>query len=703
MIEFDYLITRRDGDHEEKFAPAGIPQRLDNLVYIEGPNSSGKSTLLNIIALGLHGLRNKRINSALTEKLKSLCVADHQKISFKLRISNKDDSLALLAEKSNKDNPEIDLFEVSSDGKKRMTPELFEKKYNLIYDIPDNPTQRLHHLILDLKESQILYGNNIGMLKQDLRRIIGEIKEARDPGRIKTLEGELDEIGERKKSSALNGEKLEKQVNLIEEYTYERFYREYKEKCDMFQEDLKGLEKQERRVKIGKERTVVKINSTVKEAKETMREMEEIFASVGSSLKTTLKEKSFLKIYEKINLRQALTDLEFDDRLKECISQFKIDLHQQQSTLSQSDSSKESEVVQALLHVLDRFKGFKGELPGFGKSVQEFISALEIAAEKHEDVLARKEEIRLAEEDLERLDVLRMVFQKELFPKLRTIKKIDPAKDEPQEEETSIEDDKADIVTKLEKCQRAFEYYDALYAKKGKPSAQEIRTRAGRDWNAYEAFKEEQLKRAIDDWRGKLAGVISDQKGLENTYLLLSHELDRLKSKKPHQYQNDIEELKVLFDKVNSLDAKVRGSYCDYIEQIIRKQIPHQPSAEQKAYNDAVFSFLGARLGKFFHIHDEYTATKVDLAKGTIHTKEGKLIHLTDMGTGQSQSAYLKGLLNSSDKRKIIAMFDEVAMMDSRSLEPIYKKFRELYDSGKLLAGIVVQRGEKIKATSIVE
>jgi ABC-type transport system involved in cytochrome c biogenesis ATPase subunit len=71
MIEFDYTLERDyaiSGDNKTEkrvFRPSGIPTQLDNLVYIEGPNACGKSTLLNIIALGLHGLKKESLNPAL--------------------------------------------------------------------------------------------------------------------------------------------------------------------------------------------------------------------------------------------------------------------------------------------------------------------------------------------------------------------------------------------------------------------------------------------------------------------------------------------------------------------------------------------------------------------------------------------------------------------------------------------------------------
>lgn len=87
--------------------------------------------------------------------------------------------------------------------------------------------------------------------------------------------------------------------------------------------------------------------------------------------------------------------------------------------------------------------------------------------------------------------------------------------------------------------------------------------------------------------------------------------------------------------------------------------------------------------------------------KGTIHTEEGRIIRLADMGTGQGQNAYLMGLLNISDNRKIIALFDEVAMMDNKALFPIFTKLKELYEKDKLLLGIIVQMGNEMKIEEI--
>jgi len=72
-------------------------------------------------------------------------------------------------------------------------------------------------------------------------------------------------------------------------------------------------------------------------------------------------------------------------------------------------------------------------------------------------------------------------------------------------------------------------------------------------------------------------------------------------------------------------------------------------------------------------------------------TEEGKRISFDDMGTGQSQSAYLSSILNVNDRRKMIVLLDEVAMMDKTSLKPVFDMMRSLYRQGKLVMGLVVQ------------
>src|SRR2546428_12499733 len=144
MIEYDYRLQRNEGDELKTYAPAGIPTALQNLVLIEGPNSLGKSTLLNLLALAFYALKTDKVNVSLKHRIRDLIEAEHQKLRFSVKVSDRDGAELLIATKDAFDKQEIVVRE-NRDGKERiLTSDAFQRKYNLIYDIPDNPIERLN-------------------------------------------------------------------------------------------------------------------------------------------------------------------------------------------------------------------------------------------------------------------------------------------------------------------------------------------------------------------------------------------------------------------------------------------------------------------------------------------------------------------------------------------------------------------------------
>ena len=91
MLKYNYTIIRDEGDVTKTYVPNEIPIELPSVVHIQGPNSSGKSTLLNILALGLfaHKLKQDEMPLSLREKLDGLINSDHQKLTFEFEIFNK--------------------------------------------------------------------------------------------------------------------------------------------------------------------------------------------------------------------------------------------------------------------------------------------------------------------------------------------------------------------------------------------------------------------------------------------------------------------------------------------------------------------------------------------------------------------------------------------------------------------------------------
>jgi exonuclease SbcC len=195
------------------------------VVCIEGPNSSGKSTLLNIIALGLFGTKSSRINPILQSKMHSLLDSSHQKLKFSFEIISGDKNLSLKSEKADLDGTEIVVKE-STGGKpyKPLSFENFEKGYNLVYDIPNNPTERLSELLKELKEEQLQYGNRFKDFGFFLRTTITQISNSRDPKRLKDVKSKLADARSKKRKIDEELPRLQTFLDSLEKSAYIRYY-----------------------------------------------------------------------------------------------------------------------------------------------------------------------------------------------------------------------------------------------------------------------------------------------------------------------------------------------------------------------------------------------------------------------------------------------------------------------------------------------
>mgnify|MGYP007064288583 FL=1 len=85
----------------------------------------------------------------------------------------------------------------------------------------------------------------------------------------------------------------------------------------------------------------------------------------------------------------------------------------------------------------------------------------------------------------------------------------------------------------------------------------------------------------------------------------------------------------------------------------------------------------------------------VDIVNEVIKTTTGKEINFDYLSTGHSQSSYLTTRLGMVDSKKVIALFDEVAMMDENSLSPVISLIKSKFQDGSLIGSIIVQRAEK--------
>jgi exonuclease SbcC len=360
---------------------------------------------------------------------------------------------------------------------------------------------------------------------------------------------------------------------------------------------------------------------------------------------------------------------------------------------------EEAKVYSDLIEFLNHYRSSKVIIPGIDKTVDEFVEILEEHNKKYRTLKSFSDAV---ESSLVQLENLR-TFKSNIEQTCTELIKIKESSDDCSEYE-SDDDDFDKEAERLDNLTKSLEtdcdYYEHECHNRGilddDVEERYLDLSSLDEITPFTLYSDSQLKDSINMQRKEVTQLAKTITSQEDSLKLLSSDLKRMEKQEPHKYQDRLSDIDSLFNKTMKLESTIGKEFNGYINNIINKSKTEKITEIEKKYYNQVAEYLGRKVGFVRHIENEYKVEKIDLINGEIITDKNKIIKLTDMGTGQSQSAYLTGLLNTDDSRKIIAIFDEVAMMDETSLEPIYKKFSDLNKKGKLICGIVVQKAESV-------
>lgn len=710
MIEFDYLLERDEHDEKKVYMADNIKSPLPNIVYIEGPNSSGKSALLHILALSMHGLKNETINQSLLNKMRPLIESEYQRLKFDVCITNNDGTLKLLSTKKDFDKSEIEIREIKNGHKRILGPELFKQEYELIYDIPDNPTERLTQLSKEIVELQRDYGHNVSMLSGHILETIREIRSGFDPEKLHNLEVQLEQLKINIKKEKENYEKHNSSLDILEKYTISKYLLHYSEMVENTQIKLKDFEIKTKGKNRKRSNEDERLKTLERTAQKKVEQLNGDYVNISSLLKIILPKEEYnhLNVWERISIQNSLVDLEFDKNLITETVYFENVLRRM---LEKKDEKAftEAEVYKNLINILENYKNTTVIIPGVDKNISEFLSILKAANKKNEKIINLVENVEKTQKLLDSLREQCNIIESTIFEAIKKLRAQLSIESENSDNTPIISEGFNSTLTKeikyyeekekiyLKQClkkginvENIFEVYDNLESEYG---------------ILYNCYTEEQLNDKIKELETSISTAEITIDNLEKRELIQCNEIDKLKGKKPHKYQSQLNTLNKLLPISQKLQQKLLVDYGKYISLITENKRSDFEKQKNKnpeliTYFESISKYLANRVEAVRYIDKTYDLESVDLLNEVLLTKNGKIIRLSDMGTGQSQSAFLLGLLNKSHKKPIIALFDEVAMMDTASLEPIYHKFNDLYNRGLLLVGVVVQKGDHIKIES---
>jgi len=708
MIKVDYLIERDEKNETVSFSPEIIPIEMDNLTYIQAPNSSGKSTLLNIIALAFFGqkLPDDELDSSLRNNINALTNSNHQKIKFNIEMDNEILGEKLISKKENFKGKDISVRKLKDGKNKPISADNFRNEYKLIYDIPSNPLDRLPTLLNSIKYNQRDALHKLKQLNEKLKGIIKEIQDGKNPETIQRLKDNIKKYSASLSNTEEQYKTKEDRFLLISKYYYSRFLKTSTDEKERIKNRINEVEKKGRIIKRKRSGAYKKhkdkldlLNKNISNAEAIFNETKQILPGIIDKA-----HKNRLKLWVESSIHDEIIRSDFFDSIREQSIFLKNNI-EEQILLIRKNSSQDLEMVKlikSLIMILTEYTTDELTIPVINLPVTEFITSLNNDLKKYKETTVKIQNLDNCKCLLDNL----LTAVNQGIKHRKTIDTIKEGMSSEEFDELSHEnelnglqlnlDDISNRISDLEKntIREGFDPETVIheYDKLKKKS----------ELDAFEFYGEEAIIEHLEKSNKEIKEIKTDCRKLSKLINDKEEDLIKLEKKKPHKYQNSFDKILQLQKHTFQLGQRIE-LFNNYIDRIIKKEMKYSSmDNDEQEYSVIVGRYFAKKVDYIRHIDKKHKVNNIDVVLEKIITVEGKEIRFSDLGTGQSQAAYLDTLLSMSENKKIVALFDEVAMMDEKSLSVIKNKLRDLYKEGKLFMAIIVQKGEEVKVESLL-
>lgn len=694
MILFNYSIIQDEGDEKVEYKREYFPENLPNVVYLEGRNSRGKSTLLNILALAFYGLKKEKadLSDTLRDQLLNLDSND-QEITFDIEISNEVIGQTLIAKKQNYKSPRIERRIVIKGKEKPLTDTYFKDNFNLIYDIPNNPRERLKELLNEIMVDQAYYSSKVGELRNFVRGIQTDIDEHRTPEKEQRLKDDLNTQIKTIDNIKKDFDKVAADLQDTETYCYSRMYISYRDRLSRIKEQMGDAEKKSKQTTKEEKQQSKQQAKLLDEIRNKRKKTQVLYPIVTDLLEvlTPKPEKHHLEIWYGCNVIQEIEQSDQIETTRQEIEFFKSMLKSLEEK-EDSDKIQHVKVLEDFLEFFQHYESLKMKLPGSNKTIQEIAKSIENEIGKYEEIIIRRNNINECLEELEELleSLKGAISAKNKYKQL--LEKHDKTVEEIKQGVSDTElNDLEDNKQFNEKWMKYYEKeLNKLDIENDKAEQELNKIEKKPHIKILDQLTENQLREKIVELTTKKRGLETNCTSAERSLGYITEEIKRFNKSEEHPYLKHSKKLENVLKTILSLEQKLGTDFDIRIKDLKKKKVGD--TKEDKDYLEIISTFLAQKVPYIRHGTIEHKVAKIDMINNEVITDKGKKIKFRKMGTGQSQSAYLVGRLNTSDDRKIIALFDEVAAMDSSSLQPIKNGFKEMYKDGKLFSGIIVQK-----------
>ena len=707
MLEVDYELNRQEGaGHERVFhVDEGLKTINSNAIYIEAPNAKGKSTFLNILAIALYGDRldetDSRISQSLRSDIKYMTERENQNYTFKVIIKSKDESIQLISTKANPNSDDIEVKEIIN-GKERFLPlSTFRDEYFLIYDIPEDPLNRITEILSDVKTQQIRYKKRVAEFKRYLGEVKQEIALSRNESEIKQKKQSISEYKVKSEELSEKIETIQNEIQIIESYLALREIKKYIELSLSYEDTIDRKSKTKVKHQTNVKTFNTRHNNKKNEIDDKMSEIRLVISEVTFKIENLFIDRNDSELKAHIKALKN-TDLYADKfklnpNISGEIKYFKQEISNDLNDKKIKESGKIGSFYQEIISIIEQYKSIEISIPGIEKSMDEFILSLNEEYEKNSKYKLIFDELNDCAKKLNLIiDELNKI-PKELGTLKMLYNKREELSSNPIDDgQLSLELD--DLTGKLESAIEKVDKYKKTVNKHGisidensnPDEIDEMKNRLFKQNKHFiQIFKLDE-KSILSEIQAKEAKKDNFDKELEDIQNIIDQyelKLSDLESRELHKYHSYSQKINDLSVTIDNLERNIIN-YDTIIQKIADGN--KLTSVIEIEYNKEISLYFAKKIPEFPYINEFIQPSKIDFLNKVIILDNGRKIDMKDISTGQSMSMYIQAVLNrpQDDKRKMVVIFDEGATMDFNSFKPIKRILEKNIDENKIIFAV---------------
>lgn len=674
MFHINY--TYQKGGPEYK---CGYPDKKDrnhDIFIIKGRNDRGKSTLMQMIALGLYGESSEEISAPLKSKIVRLKSKKVDKCEFDFTVGSKDGKIKIESYLNNRK------VRVKVNGKVRGS-EYINDNFKILFDVPEESIKKLSSALSSIKEKLEIYENWASKYYNGVKEEIGKIEDYQDrENRIKEEKEELEDYKKSKNNVEDRLRVIKDKLSKLEKAHVVFNFEMLRQKITNIDDSIAGLEKKEKELK-GK--GVGGGNQTYKKRlKEFQTELHNLKIYFGTSdlvLKRidSKNEKKFKTIQKQID--NIYLPSEFDNKKVGSYHKFINELYKLLKSKpvdkKKMGGVEQKKLLDRMISVLKDFIEINITIPGTGgKKITEFIDGLEKERDKLEealqDTIEHEKAVELCADLISQLG--KVVEAREKVPKVKGSDEEDYL-----EVVNKIKELNKSLLEKVREAEQLDEKYHSIPEKERK-----------------ELTFEHDPEKVVRDYNNLKTEKYSLEKKLKDLEISISSKNDFIeelqRTKKPVK-QSNLKKLRSNYEKTDSLNRKL-SNFISHLGSLNldKMEIEEEIDDESKKFYDALGIYFASSL-KVIHFEDKsWALKKVDLLNRCYEVKGRNSIEFVDIGTGHTAlNALMARLKQDYGGKKKILLFDEIGHMDQNNVNRLLNEIKNQVKNGEVIFAMLNQ------------